>query len=45
MLFANGTCLPAGRIHGFVLDEDTKPAHDHHLQTTPTLPQASLLLT
>jgi hypothetical protein len=27
-------------IHGFVLEEDTKPAHEHHLQTTPTLRQA-----
>jgi hypothetical protein len=32
-------------IHGFVFKEDTKPDDEHHLQTTPTLLQASLLLT
>ena len=30
-------------IHGFVFNEDTKPAHEHHLQTTPTPLQASFL--
>jgi len=30
-------------IHGFVFNEDTKPAHENHLQTTPTLLQASFL--
>jgi hypothetical protein len=38
------TACPAARlhmaIHGFVLEEDTKPAHEHHLQTAPTQTQA-----
>jgi hypothetical protein len=30
-------------IHGFVLEEDTKPVHEHHLQAFPALLQASNL--
>jgi hypothetical protein len=28
-------------IHGFVFEEDTKPAHEHHLQVLPSLRKPS----
>ena len=33
---AYGTCLPAGRIHGFAFWEFAKPADEHHLQIFPS---------
>jgi hypothetical protein len=31
-------------IHGFVVEEDTKPVDERNLQAIPTLPQASFQL-
>jgi hypothetical protein len=32
-------------IHGFVLEEDTKPVDEHHLASSPTLLQACISIT